>query len=148
MSARIFIDSNVFLYVLDNSDKKKQEAAKKALTLAADKFSITISTQVLNEVFAAATRKLGIDPLSVKEFLHILFRFDVVQVNKEIIESAIDCSILNKISYWDALMISSAENSNCKQLWTEDLQNQRVIRGVEIFNPFLGAPTSKSASRA
>lgn len=135
MSVRVFIDSNIFLYTLDKSDKKKSALAKKALIKASESHTITISTQVLNEVYAVATRKLGIQPLEAKEYLHVLFGFDVVQVTKEIIESAIDCSILNKISYWDALMISAAENSQCSQLWTEDLQNQRIIRGVEIVNP-------------
>jgi predicted nucleic acid-binding protein len=136
MSGRIFIDSNIFIYALDNANKKKNTLAKEAFRRASEDFSITISTQVLNEVYAVATRKLGIDPLAAKEFLHVLFGFDVVLITKQIIESAIDCSILNKVSYWDALMISAAENSQCSQLWTEDLQSQGVIRGVQIINPF------------
>ena len=135
MNGRVFIDSNIFVYLLDKSDKTKNKKVKEVIKKASEDYRITISTQVLNEVYAASTRKLGIDPMAAKEFLHFLFSFDVVQITQEIIESAIDSSILNKISYWDSLMISAAESSGCSQIWTEDLQNGRIIRGVEVFNP-------------
>ena len=49
---------------------------------------------------------------------------------------AIDCSILNQISFWDALLIASASAANCGELWTEDLNPNQTISGVRIVNPF------------
>jgi len=43
---------------------------------------------------------------------------------------------LNRISFWDSLIIVSAEKALCSELWTEDLNNGQVIRGVRIHNPF------------
>ena len=53
--------------------------------------------------------------------------------------SAIDCSILGRISFWDALIVVSAEKAACAELWTEDLNDGQLIRGVRIRNPFAAA---------
>lgn len=134
---KIFVDSNIFLYTLDLGEITRREKAKEALLGLEDR--IVISTQVVNEVYSVATRKLGIDPVMIKKFVRQLFCFEVVNINQEVIESAIDCSILNKISYWDALMIAASESVNCYRLWTEDLSPGTEICGVRIENP-LTAP--------
>ena len=38
----------------------------------------------------------------------------------------------------DALIIAGALEASCKRLLTEDLQDGRVVRGLEIVNPFAG----------
>ena len=55
----------------------------------------------------------------------------------EIIKEAIDCSIIARISFWDALIVTAAESARCEKLWSEDLNNGQVIRGVRIENPLL-----------
>jgi predicted nucleic acid-binding protein len=138
MTDKIFIDSNIFLYTLDRSNKEKRDTAAELLQRAANDHRIFISTQVLNEVYAVAVRKLGVEPLDAKEFIKWLKEFDVVIISSELIESAIDCSILTRINYWDALMFAAAESAKCDLLWTEDLQHGSVVRGVRVANPFLG----------
>jgi predicted nucleic acid-binding protein len=132
----VFVDSNIFLYVLDSGNAKKQKQSNEFLEKICLTNKISISTQVLNEVYAVATRKLGIEPLVAKDFLRLLNNFDVILINQEIINSAIDCSILNRISYWDALMVSAAESAKCKSLYTEDLNDKGKVRGISILNPF------------
>ena len=51
------------------------------------------------------------------------------------LREAIDCSIINRLSFWDALIVVSAESARCEILWTEDLNHGQVIRGVHIENP-------------
>ena len=53
----------------------------------------------------------------------------------DLIDQAIDCSILNRISFWDALILSCAIAAHCDVLWTEDLSAGRTIAGVRIENP-------------
>lgn len=137
MSVSIFIDSNIFLYALDNGEPVRQKQAQAALLRAEAQHRVVISTQVLNEIFAVATRKMHADPIVIKEFIRGLYSFEVVQITKEIIESAIDCSILQRINYWDALMVAVAESTRCAELWTEDLNSGEVVRGVKIANPLL-----------
>jgi predicted nucleic acid-binding protein len=137
MKGRVFIDSNIFLYILDSANLQKQNQANEFLKKIASSNKISISTQVLNEVYAVSTRKLNIEPLLAKDFLRLLNNFDVILINVEIINSAIDCSILNRISYWDALMVAAAESARCKCLYTEDLKDKGKLRGVTIVNPFI-----------
>ena len=44
------------------------------------------------------------------------------------------------LSYWDCLIVSSAQQQGCEWLLTEDLQHNQQIDGVRILNPFLVGP--------
>lgn len=136
MKDKIFIDSNIFLYTLDCNDKKKQNRAREFILSTSGISRIVISTQVLNEVFAVATRKLKIEPLVVKSYLKSLNKLETIIIDPQIIGAAIDYSIIEQISYWDALMVAAAETANCSQLITEDLSSGQKIKGVQIKNPF------------
>jgi predicted nucleic acid-binding protein len=61
---------------------------------------------------------------------------EVVQNSSEIIERGIDISIISQISFWDALIIASAEYSKCGEIITEDLNAGQIINGIRIRNPF------------
>lgn len=82
-----------------------------------------------------ATKKLGADPLVVKDLLNAFERFDTVIVTPEIVKDAIDCSILNRLSHWDALIVVAAESARCEKIWTEDLNDGQIIRGIRVENP-------------
>jgi predicted nucleic acid-binding protein len=60
---------------------------------------------------------------------------EVVQVGPDLINEAIDTSIQYKISFWDSLVIVSAESAKCQLLLTEDLNDGQIIRNVKIQNP-------------
>ncbi|MBW2208914.1 MAG: hypothetical protein JRG79_18575 [Deltaproteobacteria bacterium] len=53
----------------------------------------------------------------------------------EIVKDAIDCSILNRLSLWDALIVVAAESARCEKIWTENLNDGQIIRGVRVENP-------------
>jgi len=38
--------------------------------------------------------------------------------------------------FYDSLIVASAAAAGCAAVWTEDLQDGRVVRGVAIRNPF------------
>ena len=94
-----------------------------------------ISTQVTQEFFVASTTKLGADVLIVKDILHSFERFETIIITPQIIKEAIDCSIINKLSFGDALIVTEAEGAKCEKLWSEDLNDGQLIRGVRIENP-------------
>jgi predicted nucleic acid-binding protein len=83
----------------------------------------------------AATAKLGADPLLVKDIIRSLERLETVVVSPMLIKEAIDCSLINRLSFWDALIVVTAESAHCEILRTEDLNHGQVIRGVLITNP-------------
>jgi len=58
-----------------------------------------------------------------------------VIVTPGLIKDAVDCAIINRLSFRDALIVTAAESAKCKRLWTEDLNDGQIIRGVRIENP-------------
>jgi predicted nucleic acid-binding protein len=96
-----------------------------------------ISTQVLQEFYSAATRKLGIEPLQARQHLRNFRVFDIVQVTPAIIEEGIDCSILHQLSFWDGLILAAAAMANSTELLSENLNHQQKLEGITIRNPFL-----------
>lgn len=92
---------------------------------------------MMQEFYVAATNKLNAEPLLVKDILHSFQRFETVIITPDFIKDAIDCSLINRISFWDALIIVAAESANCEKLWSEDLNDGQTIRGVCIGNPLL-----------
>ena len=134
--AKTFIDTNIFVYALDGRDGKKQEIARACIRHLLSTSEGVVSTQVLQEFFVVATRKLEHEPLAAKQLVRNMAQNELVVIDLALIESAIDTSILNPISFWDALIVSAAASANCGELLTEDLQHGAVIAGVRVVNPF------------
>lgn len=136
MSEKVFFDTNVLVQGLDRSDTKKQKRARQLLREAAESNTGVLSTQVLQEFYVAATKKLGVEPLAAKELLHHFQNFETIIINPGFISEAIDCSVLNRISFQDSLIIVAAESAGCSVVWSEDFNDGQVIRGVRIKNPY------------
>ncbi len=134
--SKIFLDTNILIYSLDSSNPRKKEISRKYLKKCAEDNCGVISTQVLQEFFMVSTKKMGVDPLTAKSLVHSFQNFETVLVAPELIENAIDCHILNRISFWDALIVAAAESSRCETVLTEDMNHGQIIRGVRIHNPF------------
>lgn len=132
---KVFIDTNILVYALDRHDPAKQKRCRECLRRCEMDRRGVISTQVLQEFFVTCTRKLGTDPLVTKSILHSLERFEIVTVTVDLVKDAIDCSILDRIAFWDALIVVAAESAMCAELWTEDLNAGQIIRNVRVVNP-------------
>ena len=122
---------------MDQHNPVKQKASRLLLQTLGNDHSGVISTQVMQEFFVVGTKKLAADPLLVKDILHSFENFETVIVTPEIIKEAIDCSIINRLSFWDALIVATAESAKCERIWTEDFNDGQVIRGVKIENPLI-----------
>ena len=136
--SKVFIDTNVLVYLFDkNEDVKKSQSVRLLQKFKTDtKERAVISTQILQEFYVSCVKKLKIDPLIVKRYITQLENFEIVQITPALINSAIDKSILNQLSFWDSLVIAAAETAKCKILLTEDLNHGQKIQGIKIENPF------------
>lgn len=133
-----FVDTNVLVYVVDRTDRRKNEIA--CLILGDD--SLVISTQVLNEFVAVVRRKfpeqftwpecaVAVDTFS---------RWRVVTTDTQIVRNAITIASNHQISYWDSLILAAASQAKCDTILTEDLQAGTEIMGIRIVNPFVESP--------
>ncbi len=136
MVVRSFIDSNILVYTDDADAPDKQEIALELIDTLRAADRAVLSTQILQEYFAAATRKLGVPAELARQKVEIFSRFQLVEIQLGSILGAIDLHRLHQVSFWDALVLQAARDSNCPTLYTEDLHDGQVIAGIEIRNPF------------
>jgi predicted nucleic acid-binding protein len=50
-----------------------------------------------------------------------------------------------KLSYWDALIVSSAQQQGCSYLLSEDMQHLQSYDTLQVVNPFLMSPEELTA---
>jgi predicted nucleic acid-binding protein len=137
MPARSFLDTNLLVYTDDHGQRRKQQAALAVLERCRRTSSGVVSTQVLQEYFVTATRKLGVPVEIARRKVQVFGRFDLFLIDFEDILAAIDLHRLHGFSMWDALVVRAATRSGCSVLYSEDFQHGRRIDGLEIVNPFL-----------
>lgn len=135
--SKAFIDTNVLAYACDSDKPDKRQAARDLMRGLNRRSPPCISTQVLQEFYVTATRKLGIAPLDAKRILQTFQGMETVTIRPGDVHRAVDGSILWQLSFWDALIIVAARKACCTVLYTEDLNNGQVIEGVEVRNPFI-----------
>jgi predicted nucleic acid-binding protein len=102
---KIFVDTNILVYSLDQFDPQKQTQCRSLLKSLKGDLRGVISTQVMQEFYVAATSKLRAEPLLVKDILHSFRRMETVIITPEFINDAIDCSLINRLSFRDSLII-------------------------------------------
>ncbi|MBY0376250.1 MAG: PIN domain-containing protein [Bryobacteraceae bacterium] len=132
-----FFDTNLFVYTDDTSAPEKRA---KAIALISEYQRLglaVVSLQVLQEYFAAATRKLRVDPALAQRKVELMARMRVARLGEADVISAIELHRLNGISFWDALIAQAARVTGAEVLYTEDMQSGSVVAGVRVVNPFL-----------
>ncbi|HEY4362836.1 MAG TPA: PIN domain-containing protein [Bryobacteraceae bacterium] len=137
MNRPAFFDTNIFLYADDLSAPAKQSRAIQLITEHQRAGRLVLSLQVLQEYFVGATRKLGVDPDTAQQKVQLLARARVVRLVEADVISAIELHRLNRISFWDAMIVHAARLAGADLLYSEDLQHGATLAGVRIRNPFL-----------
>ena len=137
-NAKVFFDSNILVYFADGADLKKQQLAVQIIKNAVINDNGIISTQSLQEFFAATTRKLLCSKEKAREYLENFGEsLTVEQVSVAHILKAVDICIKNQFSFWDSLILAAAIKSGCSICYSEDMTNGQIVQGVKIINPFI-----------
>ena len=136
MSGREFIDTHVLIYADDARDPEKRRQARELIRdLMVDRRGV-VSLQVLQEFFAAATRRLGMSSAHARRRVVVYSRFDVVTFAPADLLAAIDLHRIHRFSIWDSLIVRAALNANCTTLHSDDLSSGQRIESLAIRNPF------------
>ena len=136
---KLFLDTNIIIYAYDVTAKEKHEMAKKIVVDLWNSGLGTISTQVLQEFFVTATRRIPkpLDEKLAKEIISDLMKWDVVINDGKSILDTIDIHLRYHYSFWDSMIVDAAVKSGAVLLLSEDLSDGQKIDGVKIKNPFL-----------
>ncbi|EHR73255.1 putative nucleic-acid-binding protein [Burkholderiales bacterium JOSHI_001] len=138
----VFVDTNILVYSEDGANPSKQARAIDWLRALWQRRAGRLSTQVLNEFYVTATRKLA-PPMPAGDARAEVRRYQRWQpwtVDHATVEAAWSVESRYGFHYWDALMVAAAQQQGCEILLTEDLQHDQVIDGLRILNPFLVGP--------
>jgi len=136
MSVRSFFDTNVLIYTDDLDSPEKRDKAFHLLEAARLGGTGVVSTQVLQEYFVVATRKLGVSASIARRKVELLARLDTVLLGVGDVLAAIDLHRLHRLSFWDALVVRAAQEAGCRVLYSEDFQHGWRLDDLEVINPF------------
>jgi predicted nucleic acid-binding protein len=136
MSVRSFFDTNVLVYVDDDFAPAKQQRARDLVLEHRRERTGVVSIQVLQEYFVTVTRKLKLEVVKARGKVVLLADFDVASPRIEDVLAAIDLHRLHGFSFWDALILRSAQQAGCRVLLSENFQDGREIDGIRVVNPF------------
>ena len=137
---RTFVDTNVLIYAHDIDAGRKHDVAKAVLRdLWAERAGV-LSTQVLQEFYVNATRKLK-KPLARQEARTVVETYAawcVEGITPADVSMAFQIEDRARVGFWDALIVAVAVRCGARRLLSEDLNAGQRIAGLTIHNPFAG----------
>ena len=139
MSANCFVDTNILVYARDSSEKEKQPKAARWLESLWRNENGKISVQVMNEYYVTVTQKLkpGLSKQQARADLRALTVWQPLEISTNLIEASWDIQDHYNYSWWDSLVITSAQFLGCVYLISEDMQHMQQLGDLTIINPFL-----------
>lgn len=137
-----FIDTNVLVYARDASELEKQPVARQWVDQLWETGKGRLSVQVLNEYYVTVTHKLkpGMSRGDAQADIRDLIRWNPLPIDATLLNRAWMVETRFGLQFWDALIVSAAQESGCSLLLTEDLQHGQDLDGVLVVNPFLSRP--------
>ena len=137
------LDTNILAYAVDRDGDERHERSRILLGRAA-RCDSALTVQALAEFLHDTTRKSLLPFTSasglVRGWLEV---FHVVSAGAETIVEAMDAVEEHRLSFRNATLWATAQQSGCSVILTEDMQDGRRLGGVEFINPF----TTEAAAR-
>jgi len=134
MTNNIALDTNVLIYLHDNSDLNKRAIAKDLLS-----DNPYISTQVISEYLNVTRRLL---PLSKDELLvqasNLLAGCTIIPVLPNTLVFA--AALVKKYDFqlFDSVIVAAALENDCAILYSEDMHHGLIVeKTLTIINPYL-----------
>jgi predicted nucleic acid-binding protein len=131
-ASNVFIDTNVFLYLL-SADTKKADRAEEIVRAGG-----LISVQVLNEMAHVARRKLAMPWAEINELLALIRSLCATDpLTIETHDRGKWIAERYSLSVYDAMIVAAALLGRCEILYSEDMQDGLLIeKQLRICNPF------------
>jgi predicted nucleic acid-binding protein len=139
MSDKCFVDTNVLVYAQDRTAGTKYDVARNLVRRLWEAQQGVLSTQVLQEFCATLLRKVPqpINYDAVEAALADYFLWEVVVNTSRATLGALRLQQRHSLSFWDALIVYSAQVAEAEVLYSEDLSHGQLYGAVRVVNPFL-----------
>ena len=128
------IDSNILFYAFGKQDNSKSRIAREIITECN-----IISLQAINETVFVLKRKFNFSVKDLQEIIQFFKeKYIVKNIDIHILETAMVIMDKYQYSLWDSMMLASALENKCTEIYSEDMQhNQTIEDKLRIINPFL-----------
>ena len=138
----VFVDTNVLVYLRDSRDPERQRKAAEWLGHLWESRLGRLSVQVLHEYYVTVTSKLdpGLPTEEAREDILALGAWSPLPLTPESAEKAWDTQDRWGFSFWDSLIVASAQAQRCGTLLTEDLSHDQDLDGLRVVSPFVETP--------
>jgi predicted nucleic acid-binding protein len=133
-----FVDTNILVYAHDLSAGEKRVRARDLLRELWQSGNGCLSIQILQEFYVNVTQKVAL-PLDPDVAARIIADLSVWQVHRPGVQDVLDAIQVQdryQLSFWDAMMVSSAIQLGCQRIWSEDLNSGQAYGTVTVTNPF------------
>jgi len=132
------VDTNILVYLVDATDKKKHEKAKMFLDKIIQHPEIfVVSLQNLREFSSVLINKKKINKQKLEKYLDLFngaFE-EILYDNVDDIISASKESLDKKSSFWDSLLMATMKRNAIELIYTENLKDFKNFKNIESVNP-------------
>jgi predicted nucleic acid-binding protein len=137
MNDRVFLDTNILVYLYSKDEGKKRDAAYRIVNFN----DCLASTQILNEACNVWYKKYNLHKAQIIKYLDEIEIIcdEILLIQRKTINLALSIKDRYGYAYYDCLMLASALEANCASIYTEDLSDGQLVDGrLRIVNPFKG----------
>ena len=134
---RVFLDTNIIVYAYVCAEIQRHPIAVRVIDdLLNESDEVVISPQVAGE-FVNTMKRKGTPPATLALQIRGLSAFEMSAPTLATISAAWALCTAHSIAWYDAIIVQTALDANCAQLFSEDLQNGRAFSGrLTVVNPF------------
>lgn len=136
----VFVDTNVLLYSLDSRHPVKTRQAANWLDYLWESGNGRMSWQVLNEFYTNAVLKFGVPSREARKVVSVFVMWKPGGIDFLLVQRAWHWMDHARLSWWDSLILASAERLGCSFLLSEDFQAGRAYGDVRVISPFQQQP--------
>ncbi len=131
----IFLDTNILIYAHDLDAGDKHDKALQLVRQFWDRREVpSLSIQVLQEMHVTLIRK-GVSVEASADTVQRYLSWRVIHNTKTTLRQAFDVQQRWQLSFWDAAIVTAAQQAGATILWSEDFNSGQDYGGVTVINP-------------
>lgn len=136
------VDTNVFVYALDDDEPDKRLRAKVLLDqLVRSRSETVLLWQVLGELLACLRRWQSAGRLSAADveahLQDVLAMFPLALPTRDLIGHSFRLSSRHSLSHWDSMLLAACLEAGVDTLYSEDLDEGASYEGLSVINPLV-----------
>jgi predicted nucleic acid-binding protein len=135
-NTRFTLDTNILVYSVDRTDGLRHDLSREIVARAV-RCDCWLTLQAISEFYSAVTRKrIMLAPRAAALAEAWLTAFPCAPTSPSAVRRALTEATLGRASYWDALLVATADEIGCNVVLTEDLADGAAFGGISVHHPF------------